>query len=155
MTTAENNQELPDEYWPVIAARAAAAKTDADTVVLDISELLVVTGYFVVTSASNPRLVRAIADEVERVLTVAGGPKPLRIEGLDAPKWVLMDYGDFVVHVFDEDTRALYDLERLWRDAPRIDWRDPDDPQRAEVAGTVVVTVEGSIVEADSPMIPD
>lgn len=111
-----------DEAWPKLAARTAASKTEADTVVLDVSALLVVTGYFVVTSAGNPRLVRAVTDEVERVLAEAGGPRPLRIEGLDDLRWVLMDYGDFVVHVFDEATRELYDLERLWRDAPRVEW---------------------------------
>ncbi len=109
-----------DTTWVLAAARAAAAKTDDDTVVMDVSELLVVTGWFVVTSAGNPRLVRAVTDEVERVLAEAGGPRPLRVEGRDTLEWVLMDYGDFVVHVFDTDTRAFYDLERLWRDAPRL-----------------------------------
>lgn len=113
-----------DDAWPKLAARAAASKTDADTVVLDVSALLVVTGSFVVTSAGNPRLVRAVAEEVERVVAEAGGPRPLRIEGLDDLRWVLLDYGDFVVHVFDEATRELYDLERLWRDAPRLEWSD-------------------------------
>lgn len=112
-----------DVHWPVVAAAAAATKTDESTVVLDVGELVVITGFFVVTSASNARLVRAVTDEVERVVVAKGGPKPLRIEGLDAMTWVLMDYGDFVVHVFDSATRELYDLERLWRDAPRIDWK--------------------------------
>lgn len=119
-------QSLEPEHdevdYAIVAARAAAAKTDADTVILDVSELLVVTGSFVVTSASNPRLVRAVADEVERVVAAAGGPRPKRIEGLDTLTWVLMDYGDFVVHVFDDPTREFYDLERLWRDAPRVPW---------------------------------
>lgn len=117
-----------DATWPIVAARAAAGKTDADTVILDVSDLLVVTGWFVVTSAGNPRLVRAITEEVERAVTEAGGPKPLRIEGRDDQRWVLMDYGDFVVHVFDEATRELYDLERLWRDAPRVAWADDERP---------------------------
>jgi ribosome-associated protein len=111
-----------DADYALVAARAAAAKTDADTVVLDVSELLVVTGSFVVTSAGNARLVRAITEEVERVVAEAGGPRPRRIEGLDDLRWVLMDYGDFVVHVFDDATREIYDLERLWRDAPRVAW---------------------------------
>ena len=113
-----------DARWPVVAARAAAARSDADTVVLDVADLLVVTGYFVVTSAGNRRLVKAIADEVERAVAEAGGPKPLRTEGLDDLRWVLLDYGDFVVHVFDDETRAVYDLERLWRDAPRVDFTE-------------------------------
>lgn len=113
--------------WPIVAARAADAKSGSDTVILDVGELLVVTGSFVVTSAGNHRLVRAIVDDVERAVAEAGGPKPLRVEGLDTLAWVLMDYGDFVVHVFDEPTRELYDLERLWRDAPRIAWQEPDE----------------------------
>ena len=89
---------------------------------MDVGDLLVLTGYFVVTSAGNSRLVRAVADEVERVVAQAGGPRPLRVEGRDTLEWVLMDYGDFVVHVFDDETRKFYDLERLWRDAPRVEW---------------------------------
>ena len=111
-----------DAAYPVVAARCAADKTDAQTVILDVGDLLVVTGYFVITSAGNRRLVKAIVDDVERVVADAGGPRPIRIEGLDDLRWVLMDYGDFVVHVFDPETRALYDLERLWRDAPRVRW---------------------------------
>lgn len=116
--------EPDDARWVAVAARAAAAKTDDDTVVFDVGELLVVTGWFVVTSAPNHRLVRAVADEVTHAVAAAGGPRPLRIEGLDTLQWVLIDYGDFVVHVFDSATREFYDLERLWRDAPRLDWTD-------------------------------
>lgn len=109
--------------WVTAAAGAAAAKTDAPTVVLDVGEVLAVTGWFVVTSGSNPRAVRTLAEEVEARLTEAGGPKPLRVEGLDQRRWVLLDYGDFVVHVFGDAEREFYDLERLWSDVPRVDWR--------------------------------
>ena len=109
--------------WAVAAARAAAEKTEADTVVLSVGDLLAITDLFVVTSARNARQVRALVDEVEAKLTELGGPKPLRIEGLDDLRWVLMDYGPFVVHVFLEETRSFYDLERLWSDAARVDWR--------------------------------
>ena len=109
-------------HWPVVAARAADDKKGRDTVVLDVGDLLVVTGHFVVTSAGNPRLIKAVVEDVERVITEAGGPKPLRIEGLQDLHWVCMDYGDFVVHVFDEASREIYDLERLWRVAPRVAW---------------------------------
>lgn len=109
--------------WAVAAARAAAEKTEADTVVLSVGDLLAITDLFVVTSARNARQVRALVDEVEAKLTELGGPKPLRIEGLDDLRWVLMDYGAFVVHVFLEETRSFYDLERLWSDAARVDWR--------------------------------
>jgi ribosome-associated protein len=106
-----------------VAARSAATKTDDDTVVLDVGEVLGLTSWFVITSGRNPRQVKAIVDEIERQVVEAGGPKPLRVEGLDAREWVLMDYGDFVVHVFLDESRRFYDLERLWSDVPRLDWR--------------------------------
>jgi ribosome-associated protein len=68
--------------------------------------------------------VRTIADEVERRVRSAGGPSPYRVEGLDDARWVLVDYGDFVVHVFLDEARRYYDLERLWADAPRWSWED-------------------------------
>jgi ribosome-associated protein len=81
---------------------------------------LAITEYFVITSASNDRLVKAIVEEVERRIKESGGPGPLRIEGLSDAQWVLMDYGDFVVHVFLEEVRRYYDLERLWSDVPQV-----------------------------------
>jgi ribosome-associated protein len=109
--------------WVLAAARGAHAKTDAPTVVLDVGEVLSVCGWFVITSASNVRLVRTVADEVEQQVVASGGPKPLRVEGLDTGRWVLLDYGDFVVHVFLQEEREYYDLERLWRDVPVVDWQ--------------------------------
>ena len=106
------------------AARAADAKNGADTVVLEVGGILAITDAFVITSAGNPRLVRTIAEEVEEKVKESGGPAPLRIEGLDDARWVLMDYADFVVHVVLDDVRQFYDLERLWRDAPVWDWRE-------------------------------
>lgn len=88
------------------------------------SGVLAITEYFVITSAGNDRLVKAIVEEVERRVDDVGGPKPMRIEGLADLQWVLMDYGDFVVHVFLEDVRRYYDLERLWSDVPRIAFDD-------------------------------
>lgn len=82
--------------------------------------ILGITDWFVVTAGGSGRQVRAIVDEVEEQLTKAGGPKPVRIEGKDTLNWVLMDYGAFVVHVFSEEARDYYDLERLWRDVPRL-----------------------------------
>ncbi len=109
--------------WAVAAARAAAAKTDMPTVVLSVGDLLAITDLFVVTSAGSSRQVRALTEEIERSLAEQGGPKPTRVEGLDDLRWVLMDYGAFVVHVFLEETRAFYDLERLWSDAAKVDWQ--------------------------------
>ena len=89
---------------------------------LTVGAVLARTEHFVITHGTNRRQVRTLAEEVERRLTELGGPKPLRIEGLDDLIWVLLDYGDFVVHVFDEEARRYYELERLWSDVPRVDW---------------------------------
>ena len=103
------------------AADAADDKLGTDTVVLEVGDVLAITDYFVVTHGANDRQVKAIADEVERVVGERFGRKPVRIEGLDDLRWVLIDYGPIVVHVFEEDTRRFYELERLWRDVPRLD----------------------------------
>jgi len=107
----------------VLAARAADDKLAIDTLVIDVGDVLGITDHFVITSGQTGRQVRAIVEEVEEQLTLAGGPKPRRIEGLDTLDWVLMDYGAFVVHVFTAEARAYYSLERLWGDRPRVEWR--------------------------------
>jgi ribosome-associated protein len=107
-----------------IAARAAADKQAHDTVLLEVGHVLAITDHFVIASGTNPRQVRTIVDEVEKQVKDQAGPGPLRIEGLDDARWVLMDYGDFVVHVFLDEVRRYYDLERLWADAPRLAWDD-------------------------------
>jgi ribosome-associated protein len=112
------------DRWAVLAAQAAASKKGIDPVVLAVGDVLAITDSFVIVSASNPRQVRTIADEIERQIREAGGPKPLRIEGLDDLHWVLVDYGEFVVHVFLQPTREYYELERLWSDVPRIEWEE-------------------------------
>jgi ribosome-associated protein len=108
----------------VTAAQAASAKSGTETVILDVGDVLSIVEYFVVTSAPNTRQVRTIAEEVEDRIRAAGGEGPLRIEGLDDSTWVLLDYGDVVVHVFLEPTREFYDIERLWGDVPRLAWED-------------------------------
>jgi ribosome-associated protein len=107
-----------------VAARAASSKLGRDTVVLGVEKLLGLTDAFVITSGANPRQVRSISDEVERQLKLAGRGGPLSVEGLDDARWVLIDYGEFVVHVFMEEAREFYDLEHLWGDAPRWAWDD-------------------------------
>jgi ribosome-associated protein len=87
-------------------------------------KLFGLTDAFVITSGKNPRQVRTISDEVERQLKLAGAGGPLWVEGRDDARWVLLDYGDFVVHVFLEEARDFYDLEHLWGDAPRWSWDD-------------------------------
>lgn len=111
--------------WAVTAARAADAKQADDVVVLEVAAVLALCDWFVIASAPNERLVKAVCDEVELKVHEAGGPKPRRIEGLTEREWVLMDYGDVVVHVFRQETRDFYDLERLWADVPRLEWSDP------------------------------
>lgn len=109
--------------WHVLAARAADDKIATDTIVIDVGDVMAITDYFVITSGSNSRQVRAIVEAVEEDITRAGGPKPLRIEGLDTSAWVLMDFGAFVVHVFSTEVREYYELERLWGDRPRVLWQ--------------------------------
>lgn len=109
--------------WVIAAARAADDKLAVDPVVLEVGEVLSITDWFVITSAANTRQVRTVAEEVEVQVAAAGGPKPIRVEGLDDLRWVLLDYGAFVVHVFLDETRRYYELERLWADVPRLDWR--------------------------------
>ncbi|HLG92182.1 MAG TPA: ribosome silencing factor [Acidimicrobiales bacterium] len=106
----------------MVAAQAASSKKGADTVVLEVGPVLSITDVFVITSGANTRQVRTLADEVERAVRANGGPSPASVEGLDDARWVLMDYGDFVVHVFLEEARRYYQLERLWADMERIDW---------------------------------
>lgn len=91
-------------------------------VVLDVGDIIAITDAFVIASGTNARQVRTICDEVELALHVEAGVKPRSVEGLADASWVLLDYGDLVVHVFLQETRDFYDLERLWSDAPRIDW---------------------------------
>jgi ribosome-associated protein len=86
------------------------------------ADVLGITGAFVISSGQNDRQVRAIVEEVEQRLKERGGPAPDRIEGLDDARWVLMDYGDFIVHVFLDEARSFYDLEHLWSDVPRLTW---------------------------------
>jgi ribosome-associated protein len=119
----------------IVAARAAAEKQGTDTVVLDVGEVLAIVDRFVITGAPNTRQVRTIADEVEEQVKRAGFGGPLRVEGLDDLRWVLLDFGDLVVHVFLDEAREYYDLERLWRDVPRVPWSDDGDA-RSEAAGT-------------------
>ena len=105
-----------------LAAAVADDKRGLDTVILDVGDVLAICDLFVVTSAPNTRLVRTIAEEIETKLRDAGGGSPLRVEGLRDLQWVLVDYGDVVIHVFLDETRRFYDIERLYRDVPRVDW---------------------------------
>lgn len=111
-----NSRELS-----LLAAEAASDKKAEDIIALDVSQLLVVTEYFVIATGRTNVQVRAIADEVELQLREKAGEKPIGREGLGEDKWILLDYGDFVVHVFQPQERDFYRLEKLWGDAPRLE----------------------------------
>lgn len=104
-----------------IAGQAAADKLANEVIALDVSEQVVITDIFLVCSGDSERQVSAIVDGVEEVLLKERRRKPLRREGERDARWVLLDYGDIVVHVQHAEDRAFYALERLWRDAPVID----------------------------------
>ncbi len=105
-----------------IAAAAADDKHATDILVIDVSEILAITDAFVIASANNRRLVRSVAEAIEEQVKLTCDRAPLRTEGLGEQQWVLLDYGDVVVHVFSDEMRAFYEIERLYRDAPTIEW---------------------------------
>ena len=113
----------PDAFRrAAVAARAASDKKGTDIAVLDVGDIISITEVFVLVSASNTRQVRTIVEEVERALKDSDGEGPHAVEGLDDATWVLIDYGDVIVHVFQNETRDYYDLDRLWADAPAVNW---------------------------------
>lgn len=114
-----------------LAAQAASSKQGRDIVVLDVSELIGITDYFVIASGGSERQLSTIAEEVERQLKPEGA-RPVRREGESGARWLLLDFVDFVVHVFHEEERDFYRLENLWRDAPVVAWEaDGDGEDRA------------------------
>jgi ribosome-associated protein len=129
-----------------IGAEAAAEKKATDVVALRVGELLVVTDYFLIATGATDRQVHAIADEIEDRIREAGA-KPIGREGERELTWVLLDYGDFVVHVFQPDERGFYRLEKLWADAPRLTL-----PAGVENATAVEPPAEGETADAnDAP----
>lgn len=118
--TGVTGEQMPPAA--LVAARAADDKLGQDTVVLAMGDLLGVTDAFVITAGANGRQVKTIVEEVEHRVKEECRRAPLRVEGLRDLHWVLMDYGDFLVHVFLDETRGYYDLERLWGNAPRVAW---------------------------------
>jgi len=102
------------------AVRAADDKKAVDLIVLDLRKAAGFTDYFLICSGTNPRQIRAIADAVMDALA-ADGVTPAHVEGYDRSEWVLLDYFDFIVHVFAPETRMFYGLERLWGNAERVE----------------------------------
>jgi ribosome-associated protein len=128
-TTSGNVQLRPTPAEPVkvelddrirMALSAASEKKAINSIVLDLREIASFTDYFIITSGTNERQVQAISDDVVETLKKAGTPAA-RVEGYKSAEWILLDYGDFVVHVFDEKARKFYDLERLWRESRRVE----------------------------------
>ncbi|MDA8278403.1 MAG: ribosome silencing factor [Actinomycetota bacterium] len=112
------------QYETLSAVQTARGAIDdkkgEDLILLDISEITPVADYFLIATGSNSRQIRTLSEEVERAVKEKFGVGPLSIEGLAQAQWVLMDYGDFVVHIFDQETRDFFNLERLWSDAKRV-----------------------------------
>ena len=123
----------PELPAAIVAARAADAKSGRDILVLEVGPVLAVCERFVIVSGTNTRQVATIAEEIEDQVRQQCGQKPLRVEGKGDAQWILLDYGDFVVHVFGEETRRYYDLERLWADVPKVAW-EPDPGDGGQVA---------------------
>jgi len=107
-----------------VIASVADAEHGSDVLVLEVGDVLAVTEFFVIVSASNRRLVRNLVDEIEVQTRELTGRSPHRSEGFREQQWVLVDYGDVVVHVFLAEVREFYEIERLYRDVPQVEWSD-------------------------------
>jgi len=116
----------------IAAAEAASDKKAADIRVLDVSRHLVITDHFLICSGNTERQVKTIAEEVEKRLGEDFGTRPFRREGEREARWVLLDYVDFVIHVFHPDEREYYDLERLWADVPSEKYDDAQRPESSD-----------------------
>lgn len=111
-----------EEYEKLLtAARAASDRKAIDMVALDIRKIASFAEFFLICSGTSTRQVQAIADEVQERLRTERGSRPLHVEGYEKSEWILMDYGDVIVHVFVQESRDFYRLERLWRDAERVE----------------------------------
>jgi ribosome-associated protein len=115
---------LEPEEAVQLAVQAALEKKAENPVILDLREVASFTEFFLICNGSNPKQVQAISYSVEETLRKAG-KRPLHIEGYNSAEWILLDYGDFLVHIFNNTARHFYDLERLWRDAKRLEISEP------------------------------
>jgi len=107
-----------------VIAGIADAEHGSNVLVLEVGDVLAVTEYFVIVSASNRRLVHTLVDQIEVQTRGQIGRSPLRSEGVRENQWVLVDYGDVVGHVFLAEVRDFYEIERLYTDVPKVDWSD-------------------------------
>ncbi len=104
-----------------LALACASEKKALNLVALDLREITSFAEFFLIASGTNQRQVQAIADEITQKLKKKTKLKAIRVEGYQTADWILLDYGDFIFHVFNEESRTFYDLERLWRDAKRVE----------------------------------
>lgn len=104
-----------------LALRCADEKKAFNIVVLDLREVASFTEFFIIASGANPRQVQAVSDEISEQLKKQLKSRAIRIEGYRSAEWILLDYGDFIVHIFEKEARDFYDLERLWRDARKVE----------------------------------
>ena len=104
-----------------LAIQSAADKKAFDMIALDLRSIASFTEFFVIATGANQRQVQAIADEINEQLKKQLERRPVRIEGYSSAEWVLLDYGDFIVHIFNNEAREFYDLARLWRDARKVE----------------------------------
>jgi ribosome-associated protein len=125
-TTIGESTALRAESHPALQLARAAARTAAenrgqDLVVLDLRELTSFFDYFVIATGASRRQLHAISEEIDRVLEKELGDRRMGVEGYQECRWILLDYGNVVIHLFDAETRAFYDLENLWAEAKRVD----------------------------------
>lgn len=115
----------------ISAARFADDLKATDVLILQVGDVISLTEYFVIVSASNRRLVDALVNDIEAKVRAEQGRSPIRVEGAKELQWVLIDYGDVIVHVFLAEIREFYEIERLYNDVPKIDWGGPTQPASA------------------------
>ena len=137
MTYTDDDPDMPEPETPpeeyvvneaarslaITTARVADAHHGSDIVAFRVGEVLGVAEYFVVMGASKRRLVRALVETIEEETRIETGQSPIRVEGASEQSWVLMDYGDVIVHVFQTETREFYEIERLYKDVPKLEWK--------------------------------
>jgi ribosome-associated protein len=116
---------LDSKEIAITCAKIADDKKALDIVILDVDKVSSITDYFVICSAINDRQLHAIADEIDKQMKKVSVMK-YGMEGYREAKWVLIDYGDLIVHIFEKEIRSYYDLELLWGDAPKVTWQEAD-----------------------------
>jgi ribosome-associated protein len=132
-----------------VAARIADDNRGKDILLLDLRQITPLVDFFLLVTASSRRQGHAIASEIDQEMKALGEAK-LGIEGSEEGRWTLIDYGDFVVHIFSPEDRAYYALEEVWGDAPRLDWHELSAEERASAEGTQPDPAEGERHEPQS-----